>query len=88
MADPTNDPYVLKLVASNLISVVLTGAAAWLAFGGNQFVTEDDVRRMLATEAPYLQDRALFLDMRNDIEDISIRLRQLEIDVGRINTTN
>ena len=84
MTSPTNDAYILKLLASNLISIILTGVLAWFSFGGDQFVTENRVRQMISTEAPYIQDRAVFIDMRNDISEINGRLRTLETDVAKL----
>lgn len=86
MAAQEDNVYVLKLLISNLVSIILTGVLAWFSFGGDQFVTERRVRQMIATEAPYIQDRAVFIDMRDDLNQINTRLRSLETDVAKLST--
>lgn len=56
-----------KFIATVLSSVLITGLTSWFAFGGG--MKRDEVRDLIRTESPYVEDRKLILDKLNRIVD-------------------
>jgi len=75
---------VWKAVTGALMGIIVTGALAWFSFGADQFVTEERVRDMIETEAPYIQDRALLVSMMSQVAEILDRVRELELQMVRL----
>ena len=78
-----------------LISVLLTGGTSWFAFGSRavssdeveklidaRIVSREDVKMLIATQAPYIQDRQLILDRMERIDTIDGRLQNIEIQLA------
>lgn len=85
-----------RVIAVALISVVVTGAVAWLGFAKDapdrREVTtmiergacqEPEVRRIVVTASPYVQDRAV---IRKSIDDLEATVDALDITVDGMRT--
>ena len=85
-----------RVIAVALISVVVTGMVAWLGFAKDtpdrgEVATmidrgscqEPEVRRIVATSSPYVQDRAV---IRKSIDDLEATVDALDITVDGLRT--
>ena len=75
-ADRKNAVYAIAM--SSLISVILTGAAAWFSFGRNA-VTKEEMVTYVSTSSPYLRDQGILqMSLNAQKEDIAKLTTQVE----------
>ena len=70
-----------RVAAVALFSAVLTGAGAWLAVGSTA-VDRSEVSQMIATESPYVADRALLVDTRGKVSAMVVQVGELQQQVA------
>ena len=77
-----------------LLSVVLTGAGAWLTWG-REVRSESKVIDLIETHSPYLEDRKLFeknleesAELRRTLIDLAGAVRELTVKVDHVIQTH
>lgn len=69
---------LLQKIVIALLSVVLTGAGAWLTWG-REVRSESKVIDLIETHSPYLEDRKLFERSLVELEKLSEAVTKLTI---------
>ena len=84
----TSSPLAFRQIATAAVMLLLGGGGATVAHRSLQDTTPTvaDVRRMIATEAPYLADRARLISGLDEQGELWTDLQQLRSDVAAIKT--
>jgi hypothetical protein len=64
-----------NVVITALTSMVLTGLGAWMAWG-QKAVSRDEVARMIETQGPYIEDRAMVRELRSAVLSLTNQVQQ------------